>query len=330
MKKYTFAQLETNIRRHGRTRIGERGELQLSFSYSGFTLRFFGGDFRLYTEAYAAPEIAYFAVTVDGYTEKIAVHGEAGEHAFSLADGPHTLTVRRASAWSDSRPVSFTAVALSDGATVLPLPPEKALKMEFLGDSITCGYGILGAPGAPYATKEEDATLNYAALTAAALDAEARFISYSGQGIVHNCMGAVGLPIPTLFHSAVRHAAEPKWQFDDGFIPDVVVINAATNDVGGGTTDEQMTAGATAFLKDIRAQYPDAKIVWMYGMMNTKFIPALQAAVDALRKTDKNVWFLPTEPVGKHKGETGANGHPGILGHRRAAKELTAFIREIL
>lgn len=330
MKKYTFAQLETNVYRHGRTLTDEKGGLSLSFSYSGFTLRFIGNDFSLFTDAYTVETPEYFAVTVDGYTEKIAVHGEAAEHVFSVADGPHTLTVRRASAFSGSRPVIFSGIAFSDNTTLLPPPAEKKLKMEFLGDSITCGYGILGAPGEPYKTVTEDATINYAAQVAAALDAEARFIAFSGQGIVHNCAGAIGLPIPTLFHSASRHAAQPQWDFDDGFAPDVVVINAATNDVGGKTTEEEMEAGATAFLKDVRAQYPAAKIVWIYGLMNTEFIPALQKAVDTLRQTDENIWFLPTEPIRKYPGETGANGHPGILGHRRAAKELIAFIKGII
>ncbi len=330
MKKYTFAQLGAQVYRHGRTLMSEQGGLVLSFSYSGFSLRFRGGDFCLYTDAYSAPEVAYFTVTVDGYTEKIAVHGEAAEHLFTLAEGEHTLTVRRASAHGGSLPVTFTSLAFSDNATLLPPPAEKPLKMEFLGDSITCGYGILGAPGEPYKTETEDATINYAAQVAAAFDAEARFIAFSGQGIVHNCAGAVGLPIPKLVRSAQRHTLDLPWKFDDGFVPDVVVVNAATNDVGGKTTDEEMEAGATAFLKDIRAQYPNAKIVWIYGLMNTEFIPALQKAVDALRQTDENIWFLPTEPIWKYHGQTGANGHPGILGHRRAAKELIAFIKGII
>lgn len=330
MKKYTFTELGNSVYRHGRTLMDDKGGLKLSFSYSGFTVRFIGGDFSLFTDAYTLENPAHFTVTVDGYTEKVAVHDHEAEHTFHLEDGVHTLTVRRASAWSGSRPVTFKTIAFSDNTTLLPPPAEKAFKMEFLGDSITCGYGILGAPGEPYKTATEDATINYAAQVAAAFDAEARFIAFSGQGIVHNCAGEIGLPIPKLFRSAQRHTTDIPWNFDDGFVPDVVVINAATNDVGGKTTHEEMYAGATAFVKDVRAQYPDAKIVWTYGMMNMQFVPTLQKVAEDLRKTDKNVWFLPIKSIGLFKGQTGANGHPGIIGHRRAAKELVAFIKGII
>lgn len=329
MKKYTFAKLGNSVCLHGRILWDDAGGIALSFSYSGFTLRFIGNDFSLFTAAYTAENPAYFAVNVDGRTEKIIVHGDAAEHSFHLKDGMHTVTVRRASCQSCSLPVTFEKVAFSDNTTLLP-PPEKPFKMEFLGDSITCGYGILGAPGEGYSTKTEDATINYAAQIAAAFDAEARFISFSGQGIVHNCAGQIGLTIPSLFNSAQRHTTTIPWKFDDGFVPNVVVINAGTNDVGGKTTDEEMYAGATAFLRDIRAHYPDAKIVWTFGMMNTEFIPILEKVAEDMQKTDKNVWFLPIEPIWRFKGETGANGHPGIVGHRRAAKELIAFIKGII
>lgn len=330
MKAYTFAELNEQVYRHGRTRTNDNGGLLLSFSYSGFTLRFNGGDFSLFTDEYTAEFPAYFTVTVDEYTEKIMVHGEAAEHFFRLSQGEHTLTVRRASAHSGSRPVNFKSIGFSDGTTLMAPPAEKVFKMEFLGDSITCGYGILGAPGDPYETKTEDATINYAAQVAQAFDAEARFIAFSGQGIVHNCAGGIGWPIPSLFRSAQRHSTLIPWEFDDGFIPDVVVVNAGTNDVGGKTTEEEMYAGAIAFLEDIRAQYPDAKIVWTYGLMNTEFIPTFEKVAADVRQADKNVWFVPLAPIYAFSGQTGANGHPGMLGHRRAAKELTAFIKGII
>lgn len=330
MNKYTFAQLGNQVYRHGRVLTDENGALLLSFSYSGFTLRFHGGDFSLFTGAYAVSKAAFFTVTVDGYTEKIMVHGNEAEHIFHLPVGEHTLTVRRASAFSASRPVAFQSIGFQGDVTLLPPPAEKSFKMEFLGDSITCGYGILGAPAEVYDSKTEDATINYAAQIAKAFDAEARFIAYSGQGIVHNCIGEIGLPIPTLFRSAQRHTETVAWDFDDGFIPDVVVVNAGTNDVGGKTTDDEMYQGATAFLKDIRAHYPQAKIVWTYGLMNTEFVPTFQKVIEDMRATDENVWFIPLDTIYSFKGQTGANGHPGILGHRRAANELIAFIKGII
>ena len=330
MKKYTFAALGERVRYFGRLLPAQNDGMQFSFSYSGFSIRFTGEEFALFADTYTPEMPAYFTVNIDGLTEKIAVRGEETSYIFRLKAGEHTVTVRRASAWGDSRPVTFSAVGLDDDADILEPPAEKPFKMEFIGDSITCGYGILGVLGELYQSKTEDATLNYAAQVAAAFDADARFIAYSGQGIVYNCAGEIGLPIPQLFRSAQRHTTDIPWNFDDGFVPHVVVVNAGTNDEGGKTTDEQMYAGATAFLKDIRAQYPNAKIVWTYGMMNTKFVPILTKVAEDMRVTDQNVWFLPIQPVGCFAGETATQGHPAIRGHRRAAKELIAFIKGIL
>ncbi len=318
---------EQNIRIHGRVPFDADGTAHLWWSFSGFSFRFHGTGFSL-SAAFSDEQPAYLAVVIDGITHKRALNGEE-TFSFTVKDGEHTVTVRRASNRTGSPAVRVVDLSV-DGA-FLPPPAEKQMKIECIGDSITCGYGILGLPSCCcYLAADEDATLNYAAQVAAHFDAEARYESISGRGIVHNCDGTVANLIPTFFGQAGKDANTAPWDFADGFTPDVVIVNAGTNDVGGGTSEQEMETAAIQFLRDIRARYPNAKIVWTYGLMNTKFIPALQRAVDTVRKTDTNVWFLPTTPVGQHAGETGANTHPGILGQRRLAKELIAFIKTIL
>ena len=89
-----------------------------------------------------------------------------------------------------------------------------------------------------------------------------------------------------------------------------------------------MTAGAIAFIHKVRARYPDAVILWTYGLMNQDFVSALTAAVETVRKADEKVWFLPLDCIYDRVGEVGANGHPGLLAHRRAANALAAFLQE--
>ena len=247
---------------------------------------------------------------------------------FSLAlkNGSHTVSLRRASAESWSETVFVTAITV-DGTFAAP-PVEKQRKLEFIGDSITCGYGILAGPTEPYRTRTEDATVNYAARMAQMLDAEARLLCISGQGVVHECTGEIGRTFSTFFDCNTRIPAEGAWDFADGWQPDAVIINAGTNDVGGKTTDEEMTAGAIAFIHKVRARYPDAVILWTYGLMNQDFVSALTAAVETVRKTDEKVWFLPLDCIYDRVGEVGANGHPGLLAHRRAANALAAFLQE--
>ena len=54
-----------------------------------------------------------------------------------------------------------------ENGTLLPLPSDEdtRVKVEFIGDSITCGYGVLGEPHSEFHIREEDGELSYAALT---------------------------------------------------------------------------------------------------------------------------------------------------------------------
>jgi len=324
----TILELKETLRFHGRVSFLENGSLSLWWSYAGFSFRFRGESFAVTTAAFIDDQPTHLAVIIDGTTYKSVVGLEAKEHTFTVKNGEHTVEVRRCSNRAASPDLQITALC-ADGE-LLPPPAEKQMKIEFVGDSITCGYGILGAHGTGYFSKDEDCTVNYAALTAAHFNAEARYVSMSGRGIVHNCDRSNGNLVPHLFMRSGRAINTAAWLFNDGFTPDVLVVNAGTNDVGGGTTPEEMETAAVWFLRDIRTRYPNAKIIWTYGMMNRQFIPALEKAIETVRQTDKNVWFLPTTSISAHPGETGANGHPGVLGHRRVAKELIALIESIL
>ncbi|MBR2885665.1 MAG: phospho-sugar mutase, partial [Clostridia bacterium] len=83
---------------------------------------------------------------------------------------------------------------------LLDPPSPKSRKIEFFGDSITCGYGVLAEESVTvYNTYEQDSTKAYAFLTAQAFDAELRSECISGQGIICNCDGKVDYEIPKFF-----------------------------------------------------------------------------------------------------------------------------------
>lgn len=323
----TIAQQKQHLRIHGRVPFNENGRAQLWWSFSGFSFCFDGTGFS-FSASFSDEQPGIVSVVIDGITHKRAVDGD-NTFSFAMKEGAHVVTIRRTSKRTDS--LAINICDLSVDGTFLEPPAEKQMKIEFFGDSITCGYGVLGLPSHHcWLTHQEDTAYSYAALTAAHFDAEARLISISGHGVVHNFGKDRRMLIPKAFRWSGSEPDTAEWDFADGFMPDVVVINAGTNDVAGGTTADEMQEGATAFIQNIRAQYPDAKIVWTYGMMNTDFIPPIDAAVKQLRETDKNVWFLPTTPIWKYEGQSAANGHPGVVGQRRLAKELISLLEKIL
>lgn len=118
---------------------------------------------------------------------------------------------------------------------------KKDRKIEFIGDSITCGYGVLGGPKAPFSTETESADDAFAVQCARALDADYQLVSFSGIGVISRYIEPeeneplTDVLMPALYpHTdavlAKRYGWRPEsWDFSS-FCPQVVVINLGTND----------------------------------------------------------------------------------------------------
>ena len=73
----------------------------------------------------------------------------------------------------------------SDSPSPVVPTPEKDLRIEFIGDSITCAYGVEGASqNESFKTTTENFMKSYAYLTAQKLDADYSAVCYSGHGII--------------------------------------------------------------------------------------------------------------------------------------------------
>ena len=120
--------------------------------------------------------------------------------------------------------------------------PEKPLKIEFIGDSITCGYGVDDEDeNHQFTTATEDVTKAYAYKTAKALDAEYSMFSASGYGIVSGYTEGdepiSEQTIPQFYCSygfsrgnfAGTAPQDIPWDFSK-YVPQIIVINLGTND----------------------------------------------------------------------------------------------------
>ncbi|WP_297419941.1 SGNH/GDSL hydrolase family protein [Clostridium sp.] len=262
-------------------------------------------------------------------------------------------------------PSSYMQIhAIKFDGEFLPIE-EKPYKIEFIGDSITSGEGVIGAK------KEEDwismwfgAVSNYSTMTAEALNAEHRIISQSGWGVLTSWDNNPHFNIPEYYEKVcgllVGEKNEKLGAFKDNdfdsWQPDIVVVNLGTNDGGAfnspewrdevtgechkqrlnedGTFNEEDLAtfekAAFNFLVKLRKYNEKASIVWIYGMLGIPMLPYIYRAVDAyIRSTgDKkvSVFQLPNTT----EETVGSRQHPGFLSHKKAAKELTVYLKEIL
>ena len=108
---------------------------------------------------------------------------------------------------------------------------EKNLKIEFIGDSITCGYGI-DEPDyyAGFSTHTENFMKTYAYLTAKELDADFSAVAFSGYGVISGYTDngrKNGDAVVSKYYSKaclLSDEKEPYWDFSKT-AKDVVGIN---------------------------------------------------------------------------------------------------------
>lgn len=315
------------IRIRGRHTV-ENEMLAFDWTNSGFAFNFKGNGFLISLGEYKADSPAYVKIIIDGKrTQKFAVsNGREKLIIEDLADARHRVEVLKI---TEGEPkLKFDTLTLYGNGAVLQNPPfNSTRKIEFIGDSITCGYGVLGLHTDPsYLTYQQDGTKAYAYMTSEKLGADARFIAISGKGIVCNCNGD---------RSDIKAGEYYCMQSrtggvcDDGWMADVVVINIGTNDCGGPAPDDEFSVAAVDLISKVRARYPQAHIVWVYGMMSQLYATVLRDTIREVSKQDKKVHFLYVDTVFGNESETGANGHPNVRASIRVSELLYKKIRKV-
>ncbi|HEY3356589.1 MAG TPA: SGNH/GDSL hydrolase family protein [Polyangia bacterium] len=276
----------------------------------------------------------WFAVTLDGAELPPLALTPAQEGypvALGLPPGEHdlVLTKRTEPLVGEAQLLGFD---LAPGGRLLPPPPAPARRLEFVGDSITAGFGVLGRDAScPFSADTEDFTRTYAALTARALGAEPVAVAWSGRGVCRNYGDEPGDPMPALYERTLPARAESRWDFTR-FTPDAVVLNLGTNDfsVGRAPPAAAFVAAYGGLVRRIRAAYDRAPVVCTLGpMLSPGELATARAHVAAAVDGLADVHLLEHPPQDPADG-FGCDGHPSVTTHRRMAARLTALLRTAL
>lgn len=233
------------------------------------------------------------------------------------------------------------------GDTPIAPTPAKEHLIEFIGDSITCGYGVdKEETDGGFQTLTENVTRTYAYRTAEALDCDYSMVSYSGYGIISGYTtngkanpsqvvpkwyGKVGFSYAT-FESDKR-LQDQVWEFSSE--PDLIVINLGTNDASYTGTDaakqQEYVEGYVAFLKRIRERNPNAPILCTLGIMGDTLCESMEHAATAYTTEtgDSNIRTMRFAVQNAADGYA-VDWHPTAATHDKAAQLLTTFIREWL
>ncbi|MBQ8624369.1 MAG: GDSL family lipase [Oscillospiraceae bacterium] len=286
--------------------------------------------------------MARYAVYVNGERVIDGMMSEAEKSlSVSLAEGENTVKVLKLSESANSI-IGVKSISVTDTKPIAPAP-ESSLKIEFIGDSITCGYGVDDEDrNHSFSTSTEDATRAYAYKTAELLGADYSLVSYSGHGIISAYTGDGSINesglVPEIYTqlgkmwdtSNTPNINEIDWSFDE-FVPDIVVINLGTNDNsyvrGDADKAKAYSDEYVEFLKLVRKNNPNAHIVCTLGLMGAELYPAIETAVSEY-SAETNDTNISCVKLGQIRGDEGyaADWHPTAASHLRASKEMAKHI----
>ena len=230
-----------------------------------------------------------------------------------------------------------------ESAAETPVVPTAAnsLSVAFVGDSITCAYGVEASSNDDtFMTTTQNFMKSYAFLTARALDVDYETVCYSGYGVVSGWSGDgsrnEGSLLPPVYELVVE-GHKQTWDFA-AHPRDVVVVNLGTNDFTYTGTNEarmqEFSQGYAALLGRIRELNPDSLIVCTLGTMwgSEVLYPALEQAVQSHGSStgDAHVMCYLSDPIDAATDNVVLNGHPDEEGQRKIAEQLTDVIRKAL
>jgi lysophospholipase L1-like esterase len=254
---------------------------------------------------------------------------------------PHRITiVREAEAFAGIH--ELLGLDLGGGGSFLPDKPPP-LRIEIIGDSITCGYGITGdGPRCPFSFGTERASAAYGARLGRMLDADVTTVCWSGKGVLRNYDGSTTDTMPELFELAIPTGPTARWSFANAKPADVVIVALGTNDFfGGGGRPLDLVAFEDAYVKltrRVREVYPAALVfVTTSPMLKHEPAPSAPGPVDEVARTrlehvvarriaegDGKIELVPLPNEAPHWG---CDWHPDAAMNAQIADRLAPLIR---
>lgn len=291
----------------------------------------------------------YFNVIIDGGESsvlKLSRSQTIYPLASGLAEGTHTVELFKRTE-SNVGTVVFRGFRLDAGKKLLAPDPLPVRRIEFIGNSITCGYGNEVSTTTPdkfhFTSANENNYKAWGAVAARSLNAQYSCVAYSGRGLMQNNTGTKTGTLPQIYDQIIADDASTSWDHYN-YTPDVIVINLGTNDFYAETTSATYAVDSATFVQayisfvtKLRSYYPNASFVCCVGVMMGDSYPAgkkqwtrIQNYVSSVStyfksKGDAKVHYLMLPPQSAPYGE---DWHPTAATDKKMADQLTAFIEK--
>lgn len=351
LKERTCKPDEEHVKVLGRTYTDANGSRWLNNLCSGVEFTFTGTKASIDVTAVANEEKNHYGRIAIYVNEKLVVDDMIKTlkktYDFYESDEakPVSVKIMRLSE-SAYIPFSIDNIQVTSTAAIQPAA-NRTRKIEFIGDSITCGYGVDEQNASSmFSTTNSDGSKSYAYKTAQKLGADFSMFAASGFGVISGYTGGdlnTLQTIPQYYESQGfswytlpdgKQAMDIPWDFDVDE-PDAIVVNLGTNDSSYTRNDEGKKAAFVkayvAFLKQIRSKNPNAAIFCTLGIMGQDLYPQIEEAVSAYTKEtgDKQVYTLQFDVQNMNDGVC-VDWHPTETTYEKAADTLVDYMSYIM
>jgi hypothetical protein len=271
-----------------------------------------------------------FTIIIDDSLFVITANKRNSSHllATGLQNKKHTLEIIRRTEWHGGNS-TFIGLNIDEGKN-LYRPEVKERKIEFIGNSYTCGFGNEGKSRAEHFRYEtENNYLTYGAITARTLNAEYFTVCRSGIGIVQGYGGGKDFTMPKLYDE-VTIKNKMTWDFTQ-FQPQLVVIDLGGNDLSAPLDSALFVTNYVDFLKRIRKNYASAKFVCVAGPSSPgekwqKWRRYIHTVVEQFGEIDPAVYYFEFKTF----EPSGSDWHPNVAEHKKMADDLVPFTRKLM
>ena len=370
MEKISVSDCKDSLQSLGRTFVSQNGGLFCNWTCCGVRFVFHGTALAAKIQGYPSAEQELNAMTAafesretwpwiavfldDGIEPVQYIEINKKEQIYPLLTfenaETHTVTIRKITENAKGKIclTEFLAEGEITRAKDIMDTQSKKLKLEFIGDSITCGFGnMVKDANRMFYSVDESGWLAHPAVAARKLEAEFSVVSCSGIAISEG-IGKFEYslaPMSYYYPYCDRMAQELEdtdshlilWDFEN-HIPDIIVLNLGTNDATVIDLNGDTQAGIAKFEKDYYAflqmlrQYNGntPHIICALGSLDYFLYDSIQNVAKQFQKDyqDNKISCFKYGRVRVNDG-LGACRHPYVTTQIRMGEELAAYIKTL-
>ena len=268
----------------------------------------------------------WWRVWINGQRQDEIIKCEAGNCRIVLAEGlergHYSIKLARMTDIKTSLAV-LRSLELEKGY-LEARPADKPVYIEFVGDSLTCGTGIMNgwqnsdANAGGYLFMDATSTYAFQLANDYFTNVDYSFVSVAGSHVATSAKYENYLEVYpyTSFKRSDEIYQTPR-------SADLVVVNLGTNDAFQNLDKNEFQANLKTLIEWIRDDHgQEVKILFVHDFMNDNYIDACVSVIVAMGGEAAGLYYVSVE-----RDTAGGANHPSQAGHDAAAEVLWLYIR---